>query len=42
MNNIRTLTLDDLALYKTLLSGEHHTYSWDRYYLDHVSDDALT
>ena len=42
MNNIRTLNLDDLASYKSLLSGEHHTYSWDRYYLDHVSDEALT
>ena len=42
MNNIRLLTLDDLEIYKSLLSGEHHTYSWDRYYLDHVSDDILT
>lgn len=42
MNNIRLLTLDDLEIYKLLLSGEHHTYSWDRYYLDHVSDDILT
>ncbi|MEB7434193.1 GNAT family N-acetyltransferase [Staphylococcus pasteuri] len=42
MNNIRLLTLDDLEIYKSLLSGQHHTYSWDRYYLDHVSDDILT
>lgn len=42
MNNIRLLTLDDLEIYKSLLSGEHHTYSCDRYYLDHVSDDILT
>ncbi|MCO0861793.1 GNAT family N-acetyltransferase [Staphylococcus pasteuri] len=42
MNNIRLLTLADLEIYKSLLSGEHHTYSWDRYYLDHVSDDILT
>ncbi|MEX2948149.1 GNAT family N-acetyltransferase [Staphylococcus warneri] len=42
MNSIRTLTLDDLAAYKTLLSGDYHTYSWDRYFLDHVSEETLT
>ncbi|MGY5296815.1 GNAT family N-acetyltransferase [Staphylococcus haemolyticus] len=41
MTNIRILKHDDLDHYTQLLSSNTHTYSWDKVYLENISNNAL-
>lgn len=41
MTNIRILKHDDLDHYTQLLSSNTHTYSWDKVYLENISNNDL-
>lgn len=41
MTNIRILKHDDLDHYTQLLSSNTHTYSWDKVYLENLSNEDL-
>lgn len=41
MTTIRILKQNDLAYYTQLLSSNSHTYSWDKVYLENISNDDL-
>lgn len=41
MSEVRILTNNDLNQYITLISNDSHTYSWDKFYFQHVSPNYL-